>query len=77
MDVDSQFNLPAQVAITVDLANTNNSNINAAEILMNNNNPQMGAPVARTFKDVNLNTTADPHAVSGYVYFPFQTTKLN
>ena len=31
------------------------------------NNPQAGSVTPEAFKDVNLNTTADPDAVSGYV----------
>jgi hypothetical protein len=63
--IDSQFNLPSEVIITIDLGNSNNSNINAAEITTNGVNPQMGALVAQTFMDVNLNSTADKDAVSG------------
>jgi hypothetical protein len=62
---DSQFNLPADVTLVFDLNNSTNQNINAAEILANGNEPQKGAPVAQAFKDANLNTTADPDAVSG------------
>ncbi|KUJ20505.1 uncharacterized protein LY89DRAFT_682229 [Mollisia scopiformis] len=64
----SQFNLPAQVAIAIDVANTTNMNINSEELVANGNNPQMGALVAQTFMDANLNTTADPAAVSGEVW---------
>ena len=38
------------------------------ELLANNNNPQAGAPVPQTFMDINLNTTPDWDAVSGYVF---------
>ncbi len=62
---DSQFNLPTDVTIVFDLNNSTNKNINAPEIIKNGNEPQMGAPVAQAFKDANLNTTADPDAVSG------------
>jgi hypothetical protein len=31
------------------------------------NNPQTGSLTPEAFKDLNLNTTADPDAVSGYV----------
>ncbi len=43
-------------------------NVNAAEILVMGNDPQKGAVVLQTFKDVNLNTTADGDAASGYVF---------
>ena len=61
----SQFNLPSAVAIEIDLKNAANKNINAAEITQMGNNPQQGAVVGQTFKDANLNTVADPDAVSG------------
>ncbi|KAF8867180.1 hypothetical protein BDZ45DRAFT_734444 [Acephala macrosclerotiorum] len=64
----SQFNLPAQVAIAIDVANTTNMNINAEELVANGNNPQMGALVPQTFMDANLNTTVDKDAVSGEVW---------
>ena len=64
----SQFNLPANVTLEFDLNNGNNKNINAQEIIQNGNNPQAGAPVPQAFKDVNLNTTPDPDAVSGSVF---------
>jgi hypothetical protein len=60
----SQFNLPADVTVQYDLDNKNNKNINAKEILANNNNPQAGAPVPQAFKDVN-GTIPDDDAVSG------------
>ena len=62
----SQFNLPADVAIEIDLDNTNNTNINAAEITMMGNNPQKGSVVPQAFKDLN-NTMGDDDAFSGYV----------
>jgi hypothetical protein len=61
----SQFNLPADVSIEIDLNSTLNNNINAPEIIANNNNPQNGAVVPQAFKDMNLNTTADDDAFSG------------
>lgn len=64
----SQFNLPADVTLAFDLNNGANKNINAAEIMANGNNPQAGAPVPQAFMDANLNTTADPNAVSGPVW---------
>ncbi|KAK9371413.1 hypothetical protein V1509DRAFT_614607 [Lipomyces kononenkoae] len=64
----SNFNLPSQVVLEFDLNSTNNMNINADEIIAAGNNPQMGALVPQAFKDVNLNTTADPDAVSGPVW---------
>lgn len=64
----SQFNLPSNVAIEIDLNNGNNKNINAQEIIANGNNPQLGGLVPRAFKDVNLNTVADHDAVSGAIW---------
>jgi hypothetical protein len=64
----SQFNLPADVSIEIDLNSTLNNNINAPEIIANNNNPQNGAVVPQAFKDMNLNTTADDDAFSGPVW---------
>lgn len=64
----SDFNLPAQVTLQFDLTNSNNTNINAAEIIANGNNPHAGALVPQAFKDDNLNTTTDPDAVSGPVW---------
>lgn len=64
----SDFNLPAAVTIQFDLASSNNSNINAAEIIANGNNPHAGALVPQAFKDINLNTTPDSDAVSGPVW---------
>lgn len=69
----SQFNLPTDVTIDINLNSTLNQNINAPELLANNNNPQAGAPVPQTFMDINLNTTPDWDAVSGYAFIsPFQ-----
>jgi hypothetical protein len=64
----SQFNLPSQVAIEIDLKNGLNKNINGAEITANGNNPQAGSLVPEAFKDANLNTTADDEAFSGPVW---------
>jgi len=64
----SQFNLPADVTIEIDTNSQLNKNINAAELVAMGNNPQPGAPVPQAFKDANLNTTADPDAVSGEVW---------
>lgn len=64
----SQFNLPADVDIEIDLNSTLSVNINAPEIVRLGNNPQMGAVVPQAFTDVNLNTTADIEAVSGPVW---------
>ena len=61
----SQFNLPTDVTIDINVNSTLNQNINAQELLANGNNPQAGAPVPQAFKDVNLNTIPDPDAVSG------------
>lgn len=63
----SQFNLPADVNIEIDLDSGLNKNINAQEIKMLGNNPQNGAPVPQTFKDIN-NSIADNDAVSGEVW---------
>jgi hypothetical protein len=63
----SQFNLPSEVSIEIDLNSNQNQNIIAPIILANNNNPQHGGPVPQAFKDINLNTIPDPDAVSGYV----------
>jgi hypothetical protein len=61
----SQFNLPSQVAIEIDLNNGNNKNINAQEIIQMGNNPQAGSLVPEAFKDPNLDTTPDDKAFSG------------
>jgi hypothetical protein len=60
----SQFNLPTNVTLTVDTANSM-----GFALLQPNNNPQKGGAVPQTFKDFpNLNTTADNDAVSGPVW---------
>jgi len=64
----SQFNLPSDVVIAVDLNNVNTTNVNAEELVANGNNPQNGALVSQTFMDMNLNTTVDPDAISGEVW---------
>jgi hypothetical protein len=61
----SQFNLPSAVTIEIDTNSPLNQNI---QLLSPGNNPQAGALVPQAFKDVNLNTTADPDAVSGPVW---------
>jgi hypothetical protein len=63
--IDSQFNLPANVTIEIDVSNENNTNINGDELVANGNNPQAGAAVIMTFMDFNLNSTQDLDAVSG------------
>jgi hypothetical protein len=63
----SDFNLPADVAIEIDLKSNQNMNINAQEIIQNGNNPHGGGPVPQAFKDVNLDTVPDDQAVSGCV----------
>ena len=65
LQIDSQFNLPANVSIAIDVANENNTNINGDELVANGNNPQNGAAVSMTFMDFNLNSTQDVDAVSG------------
>jgi hypothetical protein len=64
----SDFNLPANVTLQFDLESSNNTEINASEIIAEGNNPHMGGLVSQAFKDVNLNTTCDPDAVSGPVW---------
>jgi hypothetical protein len=64
----SQFNLPSQVTIEVDLNSNLNRNINANEIKQMGNNPQAGSLVPQAFKDINLDTTPDNNAFSGYVH---------
>ena len=58
----SNFNLPPNVTIEYDVNSTNNVNI---QLLQPGNNPQAGSLAPEAFKDMNLNTTADPDAVSG------------
>jgi hypothetical protein len=65
VSIDSQFNLPANVTIEIDVSNENNTNINGDELVANGNNPQAGAAVSMTFMDFNLNSTQDNDAVSG------------
>jgi hypothetical protein len=64
----SDFNLPANVTLQFDLKSHNNTAINASEITANGNNPHMGGLVPHAYKDVNLNTTIDPDAVSGPIW---------
>lgn len=64
----SDFNLPANVTVEFNLASSNNSHINAGKIIAGGNNPHAGGLVPQAFKDANLNTTADPEAVSGPVW---------
>ncbi|KIV99815.1 uncharacterized protein PV09_08619 [Verruconis gallopava] len=59
----SQFNLPTDVTLEINTAQSV-----GFDLLQPGNNPQTGAPVPQAFKDVNLNTTADPDAVSGAVW---------
>ena len=59
----SQFNLPTDV--TIEVATGQSTNV---QLLQPGNNPQTGAPVPQAFKDINLNTTADPDAFSGVVW---------
>jgi hypothetical protein len=61
----SNFNLPSNVSIDIDLHSPCNKNINRAAIIAGKNNPQNGAPVPQAFKDVALNTVPDHDAVSG------------
>jgi hypothetical protein len=56
----SQFNLPTDVTIEVNVGKSKN-----VALLQPGNNPQAGALVPQTFKDINLNATADFDAVSG------------
>lgn len=51
------------MTIEFDVNNANNVNI---QPLSSTNNPQAGSLAPQAFKDINLNTTADPDAVSGY-----------
>jgi hypothetical protein len=62
--LDSNFNLPPDVTTEFDVHSSNNVNI---QPLSASNNPQAGALAPEAFKDKNLDTTADPDAVSGYV----------
>lgn len=58
----SQFNLPTNVTIEVDV----NTSVDI-QLLQPGNNPQMGAPVPQTFKDLN-NTIPDDGTFSGPVW---------
>lgn len=51
------------MTIEFDVNSANDVNI---QPLASNNNPQMGSTAPEAFKDKNLNTTADPDAVSGH-----------
>lgn len=64
----SDFNLPPRVTLQFNLGSSNNSNIFPGKIVANGNNPHVGGLAPQAFKDVNLNTTADPQAVSGPVW---------
>ncbi len=64
----SDFNLPPQVTLQMDLTSPNNSNINAAAIIARGHNPHVGSLVPQAFKDANLSTIPDPDAVSGPVW---------
>lgn len=64
----SQFNLPSDVTIDINVNSTLNKNLNIPELLADGNNPQAGAPVPQAFKDINLNTIPDNDAVSGEVW---------
>lgn len=59
----SNFNLPLDVSLAFDVNNSAN-----IQLLDPDNNPQQGSLVPQAFKDLNLNTTADPDAVSGPVW---------
>jgi hypothetical protein len=65
----SNFNLPSDVSIEIDLSNDAaselNKNINAQAIIQSGNNPQAGGLVPQAFKDANLNMIPDGDAVSG------------
>jgi len=60
----SQFNLPSNVTIDINLNSTANQNI---QLLQAMNNPQAGGLVPQAFKDMNLTTVPDDDAVSGCV----------
>ena len=66
--LDSSFNLPPNVTIEYSTNSTNNVNL---QPLQPGNNPQAGGLAPQAFKDVNLNTTADNDAVSGYVFISY------
>jgi hypothetical protein len=71
----SQFNLPTDVTIDININSTLNQNINGAEILALGNNPQKGTLVPQTFTDIN-NTIPDNDAVSGYVISGYPPCKV-
>jgi hypothetical protein len=50
------------VTIEFDVNSHNNVNL---QPLQSTNNPQAGSQAPEAFKDINLDTTADPDAVSG------------
>ena len=62
--LDSNFVLPPDVTIEFDVNSPNNVNI---QPLSSDNNPQAGGLAPEAFKDKNLDTIADPDAVSGYI----------
>jgi hypothetical protein len=62
--LDSNFNLPPDVTTEFDVKSSKNVNI---QPLSANNNPQAGGLAPEAFKDKNLDSTADPDAVSGYI----------
>jgi hypothetical protein len=53
------------VTIAFDVNDPENQNI---QFLKPSNNPHQGGLVPQGFKDINLNTTADPDAVSGPIW---------
>jgi hypothetical protein len=61
----SQFNLPSNVTIDINLKSPLNVNVGAAEIVKLGDNPQPGSAVPQAFKDAALNTIPDSDAVSG------------
>jgi hypothetical protein len=65
----SNFNLPQDVAIEIDLSSdpeaSLNKNINAQQLIQEGNNPQAGGLTPQSFKDVNLNMVPDGDAVPG------------
>lgn len=61
----SDFNLPPQVTLQMDLTSPNNSNINAAAIIARGENPHRGSLVPEAFRN---GTIPDPDAVSGPVW---------
>ncbi|KAH0544746.1 hypothetical protein FGG08_001113 [Glutinoglossum americanum] len=63
--VDSDFVLPSDVQLVVDLGAS--VNINADEVTANGNNPHIGSLVPQAFKDPDSNKVPDNDAVSGYV----------